>query len=217
MPVSRPCLLCAALLFATSAVAQSLPETGQLDTDKVLQARYGDSTVAAALAQATAASTSAIQAVAAQAAPSQAMPAWGDAITGVVVDTGAAGGAAAIPLTFGQVFAPGDLKRGETLSGRLADGRTVPLQADVKATHADGSVRHAVLSALLPGGAKPGSQSLALVREKSKAAAANPAAPPSPRALLDAGFTAAASATIDGQAWSASADKLLLQKPELWL
>jgi hypothetical protein len=217
MPVSRPCLLLAALLSATSALAQNLPQTGQLDTDKVLQARYGDSTAAAAPAQATAAPANAVQAPA-PAAPSQAMPAWGDAITGVVVDTGAAGAAAAVPVTFGQVFAPGDLKRGETLTGRLADGRTVPLQVDVKATHADGSVRHAVLSALLPGAGKSGSQSLALVKDKSKAAAGNPAAPPSPRALLDAGFTAAASASIGGQAWTASADKLLLQqKPEVWL
>jgi hypothetical protein len=222
MPVSRPCLLLAALLSATSAVAQSLPQTGQLDNDKVLQARYGDSTAAAAPAQATAAPASAVQAVATQATPnqatpSQAMPAWRDAITGVIVDTGAASGAAAMPVTFGQVFAPGDLKRGETLTGRLADGRTVPLQVDVKATHADGSVRHAVLSALLPGGGKPGSQSLALVKDKSKAAAASPSTPPSPRALLDAGFTAAASASINGQAWTASADQLLRQKPAVWL
>jgi hypothetical protein len=37
------------------------------------------------------------------------------------------------------------------------------------------------------------------------------------QSLLDAGFTAAASATIDGQAWTASVDKLLKQKPALWL
>jgi hypothetical protein len=37
------------------------------------------------------------------------------------------------------------------------------------------------------------------------------------QSLLDAGFTAAASATIDGQAWTASADKLLKQKPDVWL
>jgi hypothetical protein len=204
-------------LSATPVLAQNLPQTGQLDTDKVLQARYGGtSTAAAAPALATAAPAAAVQAVTPQAAPNQAMPAWGDAITGVVVDTGPASGAAAIPVTFGQVFAPGDLKRGETLAGRLSDGRTVPLQVDVKATHADGSVRHAVLSALLPGGGKPGSQSLALVKDKNKAPAADPAAQ-SPRALLDAGFTAVASASIGGQTWTASADQLLRQKPTVWL
>jgi hypothetical protein len=35
--------------------------------------------------------------------------------------------------------------------------------------------------------------------------------------LLDAGFTATASATIDGQVYSASADQLLRQKPAVWL
>src|SRR5690606_39471505 len=34
----------------------------------------------------------------------------------------------------------------------LVDGRAVPLQVDVKATHADGSVRHAVLSLEAPAG-----------------------------------------------------------------
>ncbi|ALK99390.1 hypothetical protein AB595_09495 [Massilia sp. WF1] len=120
-----------------------------------------------------------------------------------------------MPVTFGQVFAAGDLKRTDTLVGRLPDGRTVPLQVDVKATHADGSVRHAVISAVLPGAARAGAQAMALVKAKDKPARAG--TPASVAALLDAGFTAAASATIDGQAWTASADRLLRQKPELWL
>ena len=37
-----------------------------------------------------------------------------------------------------------------SLVGQLPDGTTLPLQMDVKATHPDGSVRHAVLSAVLP-------------------------------------------------------------------
>lgn len=53
---------------------------------------------------------------------------------------------------FGHPFAPGDLPAGMTLA---LDG--VPIQADVKATHADGSARHAVLAA------RPGSGRLAAV------------------------------------------------------
>ena len=49
-----------------------------------------------------------------------------------------------VPVTFGQVFAVGDLKKAHVLVGKL-DGATVPLQVDVKATHADGSVRHAIM------------------------------------------------------------------------
>jgi hypothetical protein len=198
-------LLSATLLSATAALAQSLPETGKPDDQKIVQARYGVAAGPAAQAWAPA-------------SPSMPRaPDWGDGITGVVVEARGAEGKAALPVTFGQVFAQGDLKRSDTLLGRLPDGRTVPLQVDVKATHADGSVRHAVISAVLPDAGKGGSQALALVKGKDKAGAAKPGAPASAQALLDAGFTATASATIGGQAWSASADKLLRQKPGVWL
>jgi hypothetical protein len=210
MPVFRfsPALLCLALLPFAAAHAQSLPETGQLDANKVLQSRYAGASLGTSSAAAPA------KGALGQATPAAA-PDWGDGITGVVVEAEDAGGKAPIPLSFGQVFAQGDLKRSEALIGRLPDGRTLPLQVDVKATHPDGSVRHAVISAVLPGAGKAGSQALALV--KDKAGAAKPGAPASVQALLDAGFTATASASIDGQAWTASADRLLRQTPELWL
>jgi hypothetical protein len=228
MPVTRLSLslLCASLLSAAAAaaLAQSLPETGELDAQKVMQARYRGAAPGpvAGLPQPGKAElpapsgASASSPASSSAAPTQAGPDWGDGITGVVIEADGARGAhgdTAIPVTFGQVFAPGDLKRTDTLHGRLPDGRTVPLQVDVKATHADGSVRHAVISALLPAAGK--SQALALV--KGKAASAKADAPATVQSLLDAGFTAAASATIDGQAWTASVDKLLRQKPEVWL
>ena len=52
-------------------------------------------------------------------------------------------------VTFGQVFAPGLLTPGTPVRAVL-DGAPVPTQLDVKATHADGSVRHGVLSVLAP-------------------------------------------------------------------
>jgi hypothetical protein len=199
-------VLAAALLCAGAFAQQEkpgkfsgLPETGQLDDQKVLQSRYGKSAPAPAATVAE--------------------PNFGDGITGVVIEADA-GVTAVLPVSFGQVFAPGDLKPGEGLDGKLADGSTVPLQVDVKATHADGSVRHAVVSAAVPGagGGKP--LVLALVKDtKARHAVARAAARPVPSAsaLLDTGFTASASATIDGQVYSASADQLLRQKPELWL
>jgi hypothetical protein len=217
MPAFRPSLplFSAALLSAGAALAQSLPETGQLDADKVLQARYGSG---ASATPATPAAGAAPQAtapqVAAPAAP--AAPDWGDGITGVTVEAEGVHGDDALPLTFGQVFAPGDLKRTDALHGRLGNGRTLPLQVDVKATHADGSVRHAVISAVLPAAAR--AQALALVKGENKGKAAAPSgAPASMQSLPDAGFTAAVSAVIGGQAWTASADKLLRQKPDTWL
>jgi hypothetical protein len=211
MPASRLSLslFSAALLSSTTALAQSLPETGKPDDQKVVQARYGG---------AAAATPAAPTAGVAAAETPPAAPDWGDGITGVIVEAEGGHGDEAVPVTFGQVFAPGDLKRSDALHGRLPDGRTLPLQLNVKATHADGSVRHAVVSALLPAAGK--AQALALVRDKDKGSGktgAKAAAPASVQALLDAGFTASASAVIGGQAWTASADKLLRQKPEVWL
>ena len=228
MPVFRPSLLLfnAALLSASTALAQSLPETGKLDDQKVLQSRYGGAAAAPAAPVAPAAPAAPAAAPAAPAAspapaagaapqmPAAAAPDWGDGITGVTIETDGGHGDDAVPVTFGQVFAPGDLQRSDALHGRLPGGGSVPLQVDVKATHADGSVRHAVISALLPAAGKP--QALALVKGKARAEAKS-GPPASVQALLDAGFTASASARIDGQAWSASADKLLRQKPEVWL
>ncbi|SLN69235.1 Ig-like domain-containing protein [Oceanibacterium hippocampi] len=51
--------------------------------------------------------------------------------------------------TFGQVFAKGDVPSGTGLTAMI-DGVEVPLQMDVKATHDDGSVRHAVLTVASP-------------------------------------------------------------------
>jgi hypothetical protein len=220
MPVSpRSSLPLLTLLYTAAAAAQSLPETGQLDADKVMQARYGAApATAAGLPEGAKAElpASGPQAPAPAVQSMQAAQDWGDGITGVIVEAAGAKEGAELPLSFGQVFAPGDLKRTDSLLGRLPDGRTLPLQLDVKATHADGSVRHAVVSALLPAAGK--AQALALVKGKPGAGSATASsAPASVQALLDAGFSATASATIEGQAWTASADKLLRQKPELWL
>lgn len=55
------------------------------------------------------------------------------------------GAAGAVPFTMGQVFAPGHVKPGQSLS--VAD---FPIQVDAKATHPDGSLRHAVVSGVVP-------------------------------------------------------------------
>lgn len=117
-------------------------------------------------------------------------------------NTGAA--QAAVPVTFGQVFAVGDMKKTDILVGTL-DGSKVPLQVDVKATHADGSVRHAIISAIVPklAAGATGTMSMAtggtLINEGTK----------TPADLLATGFTASTSATIAGVKYSASADQLL--------
>ena len=111
-----------------------------------------------------------------------------------------------VAVTFGQVFAVGHVAANQSLTGKLGDGTAVPLQVDVKARHADGSVRHAVISAKLAH--LGGGQSVVLMLDRTSAAA-SVAATTTPAALLQAGFTASVTADFDGQRYSASADALL--------
>ncbi len=110
-----------------------------------------------------------------------------------------------VPVTFGQVFAPGHIGAGTSVVGRLADGTGVPLQVDVKARHADGSLRHAVLSTVLPRLAAGASATVELV--KSGTVTANTAA--TPDAMLNAGFTSKVAIVVGGVTYTASADQLL--------
>lgn len=120
-----------------------------------------------------------------------------------------------VPVTFGQVFSPGHLLAGVSLTGRLDNGASIPLQLDVKAKHADGSVRHAVISAVLPTLAAGEVRTLSMFRSNASAPAA---APTASSALLASGFTAAFNATIDGVVYSASADQLIRNdKASTWL
>lgn len=131
-------------------------------------------------------------------------PPTGGALTSVDVEnTGTA--QVRVPVTFGQVFAPGDLPANYTVTGRLADGTSVPLQVDVKARHSDGSLRHGVISAFLPSLSQGQTQNLGMVKTAAEPA---PAAT-SPAELLAAGFTAQTKLLINGVAYSASADSML--------
>lgn len=110
-----------------------------------------------------------------------------------------------VPVTFGQVFAVGDVKPTDVMVGRLEDNSLVTLQMDVKAKHPDGSVRHAIFSAIVPTLAVNATRTMTLL--KNGTATATAAVLPSQ--LLAAGFTASASATISGTKYTASADQLL--------
>jgi hypothetical protein len=111
-----------------------------------------------------------------------------------------------VPVTFGQVFAVGHLKAGEQLTGRLDDGTTVPLQVDVKATHADGSIRHAVISAVLPNLAASTVRTMSLVKSSTAAATA---AGTTIDTLMQKGFSFSVHTKIGGVDYYASADELL--------
>lgn len=108
-----------------------------------------------------------------------------------------------VPFTFGQVFAIGDVPAGSSLIGRLDDGSTIALQVDKKATHSDGSVRHAIVSGVLP---TLNTSSRTLNLAIGNASAGNTV---TPSAALASGLTASFNATLGGVRYTASADELL--------
>ena len=113
------------------------------------------------------------------------------------------------PVTFGQVFAPGDVPSSSILTGKLSDGTVVPIQVDAKATHPDGSLRHAIISVVIPKlPAQNPTQLQALSLIKISGAATTPVAV-NPVGLVNAGFTSSVSVNLAGQTYTASADALL--------
>ena len=126
-------------------------------------------------------------------------------LTDVTIQNTSRSEQADVVFSFGQPFAAGDLKANDGLVGVRSDGTKVPLQLDVKATHADGSVRHAIVSGRLSKMAAGEAQKIAL----TSTAAPAESALPTPADLLNAGFTANVRAVVGGQPYTASADALL--------
>jgi hypothetical protein len=191
-------LLLLSILSVPSLAAQQagLPSGGKIDPQRVMAERYGHIDDNQPADKPTHASNK--------------LPIPAGGITHVVFDADAAQDK--VPVTFGQVFAPGDLQPNDGLTGKLADGSTIPLQVDVKARHADGSVRHAVISALLPHVAAAQPLPMALVKSARLASSDNALV----ATLIEKGFTSSVSATVDGHQYRADADKLLAT-PRAWL
>jgi hypothetical protein len=126
-------------------------------------------------------------------------------ITDVRLQNTSATAQTSVPVTFGQVFAIGHVRSTDVVVGRLEDGTLVALQMDVKARHADSSVRHAIFSGIIPAIGAGVTRTMSL----AKNATVTTVAAPSPTDLLAKGFTTSVSATIAGLKYSASADQLL--------
>ncbi|MES1981107.1 MAG: HYR domain-containing protein [Pseudomonadota bacterium] len=131
--------------------------------------------------------------------------ATGNVITNVAIQSSGSASQTNVPITFGQAFAPGDVPAGNTLAGTLSNGSAVSLQVDAKATHADGSLRHAVISAVIPSLATGQTETIAL----TKTPGATIPSIVSPTVLTAAGFTASVNINLGGVAYTASADSLL--------
>jgi len=141
--------------------------------------------------------------------------ATGGAITDVKFENTAGEAQTNAPVTFGQMFAAGAVNVSDSLAGALDNGTLVPVQMDVKATYPDGSVRHAVLSAVVPSLAVGQTVNMNLTKASVNAGAAAAA---TPAELLGAGFTTRVALTVEGQVYTASADDLLKTTPATaWL
>jgi len=136
----------------------------------------------------------------------------GASITDVKIqNTGAA--QTNVPFTFGQIVAPGQMNAKEGLIAKLGDGTMIRLQSDIKATHDDGSVRHMIVSGVLPALASGATQTLSLAKS-----AASERSMESLQTLASAGLSGKVTITIDGAQYTASlADALADTTPETWL
>jgi len=112
-----------------------------------------------------------------------------------------------VPVTFGQIFKVGDVPRGATVTATL-DGQPVTLQVDTKASNPDGSLRHAVLTAMVP--ALPGKAKLSLTLSTGPATTATGQdSPVSLSQLLATNYDAKVSLNIGGTNYMADARALL--------
>ena len=109
-----------------------------------------------------------------------------------------------IPVTFGQIFKDGDVPQGETVVATL-NGQPLQLQVDAKATNPDGSLRHAVLTVLIPSLAGDVTQPLAI----STASPTTQGSSITLTQLLATGYDANVSLNIGGTVYTADAKSLL--------
>lgn len=118
-----------------------------------------------------------------------------------------------VPVTFGAIFAKGDVPPGSSVAARDGKGNPLPLQVDVKAKHPDGSLRHAVLTVTIPHLSDGNDVSVSLSRGPKEATA------PLPSTALPRDFDTVLTLKMkDGRMLHASArDLLKTAKPDLWL
>ncbi len=109
-----------------------------------------------------------------------------------------------IPLTFGHVFKKGDVVAGETL-GVMLNGVSIPVQVDKKATHADGSLRHAVITLRDPSLAANASNTVTLFNKVGSGSSGSV----TKSQLLASNFDSVITLVISGKTYTASARTML--------
>ncbi|HQF26032.1 MAG TPA: hypothetical protein PL065_21375, partial [Polyangiaceae bacterium] len=117
-----------------------------------------------------------------------------------------------VPLTFGHVFRPGDVPKGTTLQARVGE-TLIPTQVDSKARHADGSLRHAIVTvvASIPASGAVQAELLTIPLPEAQTAVEL-------GDLLNTDFNASLTLTVDAKTYSLDAKTLLQGKIDrTWL
>lgn len=125
-------------------------------------------------------------------APAVDQPSVAGDVVGIILQNTAGTTEAAGYVTFGQVFKKGDVATTDSMVAKYG-ATTTYLQMDVKATHDDGSVRHAILTFLAPSIA--GNASTQVMIAKGTASAPGTTAP-SKSALVSGGYDATTTLTF---------------------
>lgn len=151
-----------------------------------------------------------LSAFASLAAPAAAAPSPSGIVTYNVV--GGEGVHDQVPVTFGAIFAKGDVPPGTSVVAKDKAGHDLPSQIDIKAKHPDGSLRHAVVTVVIPHLAKGDEFPVTLVRGALKQT------PPLNIADLPPDFDAKVDLSLDGKHLMGSARDLIAHsKPQTWL
>lgn len=135
-----------------------------------------------------------------------------NSITEYVVSNSASGVTDNVPATFGAIFVRGDVPPQSSVVARDASGNALATQVDVKARHSDGSLRHAVITVIVPHLSAGRDAKISLVRS-------SPQSRPLTTRSGPPEFEAVVSLTMnDGRRLTASAKSLMATgKAELWL
>jgi hypothetical protein len=119
-----------------------------------------------------------------------------------------------VPVTFGHPFLRGDIPAGSTLRGVIVGpGTAVDVQLDNESTHSDGSLRHAVISTVLP--SLSANQVVAI--ELLPHATALGGAAVTRQSLIDSGQSVEVSLQLGGQTYRATLAEALQDPVEQWL
>lgn len=124
----------------------------------------------------------------------------GETVAGIEVVSTSGTTQTNVPVKIGHVFKKGQLAFTDLLEGVAAGETNIPIQVTAKAKHADGSLRHAILTFVIPSLPAGGR----IINLQKVASSTTNNTPLDHTALIAAGFSASASYVIGGTTYTAT-------------